>query len=434
MRKIWTVAKTEYLNAVRSKAFIIGIVMLPVMMSGSLIVGQLTKDKVDIRPRKLAVVDQSGWLAEKIEKRAATRNEKDIFDPANKTRQIRPAFVIERIDAKSADENVEVALSERVRRKDLFAFLILRSNIVDPAATNTVSYFTETASFMELPNWLNGVLTDEITRKRFEGSGVDQALVARLTRPVNVRQLGLTQVDQSGQVVKAKETNRAATFLIPFASMMMMFMLVMSSAPALLNSVLEEKMQKIAEVLVSSVTPFELMTGKLLGTLFVSLTLSVLYIGGAALLMTQMALTGYVDPSLILWFLVFQLLGLLIFGAVFIAIGSACSEIRDAQSLMTPAMMMIVLPMFCLVPVLESPSSTFSRAISLFPPATPMLMTLRIASKPGPPLWEILLGVVLCSAFTVFCLWAAAKVFRIGILSQGQAPTVGKMIKWVFSK
>ncbi len=434
MRKIWTVAKTEYLNAVRSKAFIIGIVMLPVMMSGSLVVGQLTKDKVDIRPRKLAVVDQSGWLAEKIEARARTRNEKDIFDPANKTRQIRPSFVIERIDAKSADENVEVALSERVRKKDLFAFLILRSNIVDPAATNTVSYFTETASFMELPNWLNGVLTDEITRKRFEGSGVDQALVARLTRPVNVRQLGLTQVDQSGQVVKAKETNRAATFLIPFASMMMMFMLVMSSAPALLNSVLEEKMQKIAEVLVSSVTPFELMTGKLLGTLFVSLTLSVLYIGGAALLMTQMALTGYVDPSLILWFLVFQLLGLLIFGAVFIAIGSACSEIRDAQSLMTPAMMMIVLPMFCLVPVLESPSSTFSRAISLFPPATPMLMTLRIASKPGPPLWEILLGVVLCSAFTIFCLWAAAKVFRIGILSQGQAPTVGKMIKWVFSK
>lgn len=434
MRKIWTVAKTEYLNAVRSKAFIIGIVMLPVMMSGSLVVGQLTKDKVDIRPRTLAVVDQSGWLAEKIEARARTRNEKDIFDPVNKTKQIRPSFVIERVDAKSADENVEVALSERVRKKELFAFLILRSNIVDPAATNTVSYFTETASFMELPNWLNGVLTDEITRKRFEGSGVDQALVARLTRPVNVRQLGLTQVDQSGQVVKAKETNRAATFLIPFASMMMMFMLVMSSAPALLNSVLEEKMQKIAEVLVSSVTPFELMTGKLLGTLFVSMTLSVLYIGGAALLMTQMALTGYVDPSLILWFLVFQLLGLLIFGAVFIAIGSACSEIRDAQSLMTPAMMMIVLPMFCLVPVLESPSSTFSRAISLFPPATPMLMTLRIASKPGPPLWEILLGVVLCTAFTVFCLWAAAKVFRIGILSQGQAPTVGKMIKWVFSK
>lgn len=434
MRKIWTVAKTEYLNAVRSKAFIIGIVMLPVMMSGSLIVGKLTKDKVDIRPRKLAVVDQSGWLAEKIEKRAATRNEKDIFDPVNKTKQIRPAFVIERVDAKSADDKVEIALSERVRKKDLFAFLIIRPGIVDPAATNTVSYFTETASFMELPGWLDGVLTDEITRKRFESAGVDQGLVEKLTKPVNVRQLGLTEVDQSGQVIKAKETNRMATFLVPFASMMMMFMLVMSSAPALLNSVMEEKMQKIAEVLVSSVTPFELMSGKLIGTLFVSMTLSVLYLGGAVLILTQMALTGYVNPALLVWFLVFQLLGLLIFGAVFIAIGSACSEIRDAQSLMTPAMMMIVLPMFCLVPVLESPSSSFSRAISLFPPATPMLMTLRIASKPGPPLWEILLGVVLCSAFTIFCLWAAAKVFRIGILSQGQAPTVGKMIKWVFSK
>lgn len=434
MRKIWTVAKTEYLNAIRSKAFIIGIILLPVMMSGSLIVGKLTKDKVDIRPRKLAVVDQTGWLAPKLEARAKTRNEKDIFDSANKEKQIRPAFIIERVEAASADEKLEVTLSDRVRKKDLFAFLVIRSNIVDVAATNTVSYFTETASFMELPNWLNGVLTDEITRKRFEGAGVDQALVQKLTKPVNVRQLGLAEVDQSGQVIKAKETNRMATFMIPFASMMMMFMLVMSSAPALLNSVLEEKMQKIAEVLISSVTPFELMTGKLIGTVFVSLTLSVLYLGGAALIMTQMALTGYVNPALLIWFVVFQLLGLLIFGSIFIAIGSACNEIRDAQSLMSPAMMMIVLPMFCLVPVLESPTSSFSRAISLFPPATPMLMTLRIASKPGPPLWEILLGVVLCAAFTCFCLWAAAKVFRIGILSQGQAPTIGKLIKWVFSK
>ena len=320
MRKIWTIARTEYLNAVRSKAFIIGIILLPVMMSGSLIVGRLTKGNTDIRPRKLAVVDQSGWLASKIEARAAARNEKDIFDPANRTKQIRPAFVIERIDTGSVDEKVEVSLSERVRKKDLFAFLIIRPGIVDPAATNTVSYFTETASFMELPGWLNSVLTDEITRKRFEGAGLDQGLVQKLTKPVNIRQLGLAEVDQTGQVIKARETNRMATFMIPFASMMMMFMLVMSSAPALLNSVLEEKMQKIAEVLVSSVTPFELMTGKLLGTVFVSLTLSVLYLGGAALIMTQMALTGYVNPALLLWFVVFQLLGLLIFGSIFIAI------------------------------------------------------------------------------------------------------------------
>lgn len=434
MRKIWTVARTEYLNAIRSKAFIIGIIMLPVMMSGSLIVGKLTKDKTDIRPRKVAVVDQTGWLAEKLETRAKARNEKAIFDPADKAKQIRPAFVIERVEAAGADEKLEVSLSERVRKKELFAFLIIRSNIVDTAATNSVSYFTETASFMELPGWIEGALTDEITRKRFETAGIDQSLVSKLTRPVNLRQLGLAEVDQSGQVIKARETNRMATFMIPFASMMMMFMLVMSSAPALLNSVMEEKMQKIAEVLVSSVTPFELMSGKLIGTVMVSLTLSVLYLGGAALILTQMALTGYVNPALLVWFLVFQLLGLLIFGSIFIAIGSACNEIRDAQSLMSPAMMMIVLPMFCMIPVLESPSSPFSRAISLFPPATPMLMTLRIASKPGPPLWEILLGVVLCAAFTIFCVWAAAKVFRIGILSQGQAPTVGRMIKWVFSK
>ena len=121
-------------------------------------------------------------------------------------------------------------------------------------------------------------------------------------------------------------------------------------------------------------------------------------------------------------------------GSIFLAIGSACSEIRDAQSLMFPAMMLVMLPMFCLGPVLQSPSSSFARALSLFPPATPTIMILRIASKPGPPLWEILLGAALATLFMLFCVWAAGKIFRIGVLSQGQAPTLGKMLKWIVSK
>ena len=97
-------------------------------------------------------------------------------------------------------------------------------------------------------------------------------------------------------------------------------------------------------------------------------------------------------------------------------------------------MMLVMLPMFCLGPVLQSPSSSFSRALSLFPPATPTIMTLRIASKPAPPLWEILLGAGLAVAFMLLCVWAAGKIFRIGLLSQGQAPTFGRMLKWIVSK
>jgi ABC-2 type transport system permease protein len=216
--------------------------------------------------------------------------------------------------------------------------------------------------------------------------------------------------------------------------MVLLYLVVMTSAPALLNTVLEEKMQKISEVLLASVSPFELMLGKLLGTVLVSLTLSALYMGSVMWGLWRFGQLGNVPGHLFAWFFVFQVLALLMFGSVFLAIGAACNEIRDAQSLMMPVMMVVMVPYLMFMPVLQSPASPFSRAVSLFPPATPMLMFLRLAVPPGPAWWEVALGVGLTTAFMLGCVWASAKIFRIGILSQGQAPSLPKMIRWVFSK
>ncbi|MBI3877104.1 MAG: ABC transporter permease, partial [Verrucomicrobia bacterium] len=101
---------------------------------------------------------------------------------------------------------------------------------------------------------------------------------------------------------------------------------------------------------------------------------------------------------------------------------------------MFPVMMMVMLPFFVWMPVMQSPNSAFARCASLFPPATPMLMMLRIAIPPGPPWWEVALGVVLTTLFMLASVWAAGKIFRIGLLAQGQAPTFAKLFKWVLSK
>jgi ABC-2 type transport system permease protein len=127
-------------------------------------------------------------------------------------------------------------------------------------------------------------------------------------------------------------------------------------------------------------------------------------------------------------------LALLIFGSIFMGLGAACSELSDAQSMMMPAMLMAMLPMFVLSVVLQEPDSPFSVIISLFPPCTPFLMLMRIAIPPGPALWEIILGVALTLGFTLVCIWAAGKVFRIGILAQGQAPSFRKLFTWILSK
>jgi ABC-type Na+ efflux pump permease subunit len=119
---------------------------------------------------------------------------------------------------------------------------------------------------------------------------------------------------------------------------------------------------------------------------------------------------------------------------MFLAIGATCNEIQDAQSLMFPAMLIVMVPVMTWMPIIQSPTGSFARWMSLFPPATPMLMMLRMAVPPGLPLWEVLLGVVVAIGFTVLIVLAAGKIFRIGILSQGQTASFGRMVKWLLSK
>ncbi len=440
MRRIWRVAATEYLNAVRSKAFIIGVLALPVLIFVSGGLQYFGQKSVDVRDRRFAVVDRTGALFPVIASKADERNASLVTPRGAEGAggQASPKFLPELFDpARAGGTNAEVVLSDRVRRKELTGFVIISTNTVPAGGgpEGDLAWFTQTQTYSELPDWLERTINEEFRRARFEKAGVDQALVRKLTRNVPVKRLGLSTVDAAtGEVVKAREANRFASFVVPVGCALLLYMMVMSAAPALLNSVLEEKMQKISEVLLSAVTPFQLMTGKVLGATMVSFTLSALYLGSITGLLWKMGLLNLVPPALVLWFVFFQLLSLLIFGSICSAIGAACSEIRDAQNFMFPVMMLVMLPLFVLGPIMQSPGSSFARWFSLFPPATPMLMLLRIAIPPGPPGWEIALGVVLTTLFMIACVWAGAKIFRIGILAQGQAPNFGKLLAWILSK
>ena len=438
MNKILTIAFTEYSNAVRSKAFIIGLLAMPLIMGIMVAVPHLTRDKVDLSDRKVAVVDFSEQLVKVIEARGEQRNTQGIFqtDSVGEKKQNQPRFVIEKVDPtpRTWDEHV-VELSDQVRNGELFAFVLIASDVIEMGANGPgIAYHTRTPTFQQLPSWLEQVINEGIQSARFEREGLDEALVEQVTRRTRLDRLGLASRSETGAVEKAKKENRIATFAIPAVSMFLLFMMVMSSAPALLNSVLEEKMQKIVEFLISSVTPFQLMMGKLLGAMLVSLTLSVLYLGSATYLAWDRGFLELIPPHLFFWFFVFLILAILIFGSMFLAIGASCNEIQDAQSLMFPAMLTVMVPVMTWMPIIQSPTGTFARSVSLFPPATPMIMMLRMAVPPGLPLWEVLLGVAIAIGFTILIVMAAGKIFRIGILAQGQTASFGRMVKWLFSK
>ena len=266
---------------------------------------------------------------------------------------------------------------------------------------------------------------------RFREASIDRALVNRLTKRVDVAELGLLQRDAGGTIKAAAPVDKVRTVAIPVGMMMILLFSVMSGAPQLLNSVIEEKMSRISEVLIGSITPFELMMGKLLGCVAVSVLLAAIYVAGGIVTAQYYGYGDAIRASDVGWLLLFLLMASFMFGSIFITIGAACSDLKDAQGMMTPAMLIMMFPWMTWFAILNAPDSAMSVGLSMFPTNAPFLMLLRIMLPPGPPVWQIVLSVVLAGVTSVAAVYAAGKIFRTGLLMQGKAATFGEMWKWV---
>jgi ABC-2 type transport system permease protein len=211
-----------------------------------------------------------------------------------------------------------------------------------------------------------------------------------------------------------------------------MFMLILVGSTPLVQGVVEEKMQRIAEVLLGSVDPFQLMMGKLVGMAGVSLTLGAFYLGGALWAAAHYQVLDKIPLPVLAWFLLFQTLAVIMYGSLFIAIGAACTDMRETQTWIWPVMLLACIPMFVWLNVVREPNSTFSQGLSFFPFATPTVMVARLAVPPFNIGWvQPALGVLVMLLTTTLCVYVAGRIFRVGILMQGKGAQMGDLVKWV---
>jgi ABC-2 type transport system permease protein len=438
VRKVLAIARAEYLESVRSKAFLVGVLMMPLMLGGSALVQVLLGDRADLSDRRCAIVDPTGELWPVLQAAVEARNAEAIWETGEDGErvQVRPRFLLERHEP-APDEDVELALSDRARAGELQGFLVISttaSALDGEVGERPLSYHTREPTFTELPRWLRETLDGHIRARRFEAAALDMELVGRLDREVPLGTWGLVSRQSDGSVSQADREHEARTFGIPAAAMFLLFMLVMVSAPQLMNQVLEEKMQRIAEVLVSAVTPFQLMLGKLLAGALVSMTLALLYLGSVWWATRHFGVDHFVPPEIYLWFPLLLVLAFATYGSMFSALGSACSELRDAQSMMMPAMIAVLVPLFAWTVILESPNGPVARALTFFPSATPMVLLLRLAAPPGPPAWETALAAIYSLATAAAFVWASGRIFRIGLLAQGQTPSLRRLAGWILER
>jgi len=454
MNRVLTVAVSEFLRLARSKAFIIGILLMPVLFGIMALFTSYAERHVDLEDRRLGVVDGTGVLYEPIASAAAAFN-KESGEGASRTG---PHFLTERIDPGTRDlGELKLELSNRVRSKDLFAFVIIPPTALTSTTgardqrernrrlrragkavpdekidtTGDAQYYTENVAYEALPDWLTETLDNEISRRRFSAAGIEGDAASKLTARTELGTFGLVERAKDGTISEAVEVDEVLTIGPPMFLLVLMFMTVMTSAQHLLNAIIEEKMSRICEVLLGSVSPFQLLMGKLIGVTGVSVLLALVYFAGATFAVFQAGRPDLLNPGLMAWFLVFLVCAALMYGAMFLALGSACSSISDAQSLLQPAMMLLLLGYLGSFVAIRAPDSTLAVGMSMFPTMAPFTMLLRMAIPPGVPLWQVLVSVTLLIATTGVFVWAASRIFRIGLLMQGKAPNLPELMRWI---
>lgn len=263
-----------------------------------------------------------------------------------------------------------------------------------------------------------------IVDSRLDAAGLNVDSVRNMIeRPVAVEM----KVTKEGE----KATNKAAAFLVPAGFMFLLWISVFPAAQYLMTSTIEEKGNRVMEVLLSAASPMELMLGKIVGKGAVGVLMLVLYGGAGISGLMFFAMTELIAWQTVLFMLVYFLIAFASIACLMAAIGAAVTEISEAQSLMMPIMVILIIPMMLWMPILRNPNSNFAVAASFMPLINPFVMVLRISGSEPIPMWQIPVSILIGVVSVVVVAWMAAKVFRIGVLMYGKAPDFKTLIRWV---
>lgn len=428
LRKIFVIFSREYRATIQTRAFVVALVAMPLLFVAAVLVPVATHLQQETRDLRCVVVDRTGGGIGAALERAATWHNR-LADRDDSGAQGR--VVVERHQG-AYDDAAAMELSRRVRAGEISAFVELGADVLSPRAdVLSARYVSTMAGGGRLASWLRLHLARAVHRERLQRAGLDADAVERARPPLELIPLAPYRQDSAGQTRAGRERNPIEDLTVPAVAALLMFMAVMLGAAPLMQSVLEEKTQRIAEILVSSVAPFHLMLGKLLGASAVSFLLLVLYFGGAYGVAVLAEHAAWFTWYNVLWLMAFQTVALLMYGSIFLAIGSLCSDLRESQTLMVPAMLLCTMPLLMLPLVVTEPGGGLAVGLSFVPFFTPVLMLLRVTLEPGAAVWQAALGLLLSSGTALGCVALAGRFLRVGLLQRGPAPRLRDVARWL---
>ncbi len=416
MNRILDVARREYLENVRTKAFLIGIVLTPLWMGLVLLVPKLMASS-RAEDKLVRIVDSTGVLAEDL---AARVRDAGGFR----------VEVVEDVDPWAKDA-ANLSLVDELRIKagagELYAIVLTKAALEKKASPGPGERPSEVLGASRSSDdafrgpSLAAMVNDVVNMRIARDEGIGSDMLERLARPA----VSYVPVDVRGK------TAAPTSAILPYLFIMLLFMGVVGISQMLVSSTLEEKSNRVYEVLLSSLSPRQLMTGKILGICAVGFTLLVVWSGGGLVASRLGGAGDLVAGRLVLLLLAYYVLGFLMIASLMVAVGSACNTLKEAQNLMAPISALLALPIFIAMIVLRNPNGDLATALSFFPPFTPFLMMARVASVPEPPAWQVPASLLLLAISTWVAMRLAARIFRVGVLLYGQPPSLREIARWM---
>ena len=450
MSKIFLIARRDFLATVSTKGFIIAILVPPLIYTAIIMVfPRLMNNRVPAVSGGLVVIDQAGQVTPGVrrylEPQAMAARREASFKRATESTPMGGAptsgpggavaqravmgelTTIEITESPAGaleHEKQQLTRDDGVRR---LGVLVVHPNAVSPNAEGKLGaygLFVRRNLDIRIQNEIRNGAAEAIIDARVRAAGLDRKQINTLT---TVARPGSITVTASGESATRPDFGQ----LLPMGFALLLMISVMSSGQYLLTTTIEEKSSRTMEVILSAVSPFELLTGKILGQMAVGLTILVTYSSIGILSLVSMAMLDLIDPSLLVYLLIFFLITYVTMGSLMAAIGSSVNELREAQSLMTPITLLMMIPWLFWFPISREPNSLFATVVSFIPPMNAFAMLLRLTSTSPPPMWQVWVSILVGIIAAGGALWFASRVFKIGLLMHGRPPNFATLLKWV---
>ena len=437
--KIVTVIKRDYTTRVKSKGFVVSLFLMPMLMCGVVFLSSflaIMEDKTK-ETRKLAVVDKTGEIFTEMQAAIA----------GHSTFQHKGELVYQLHKVSAATEEEKTTLRERVNTKELYAYLEIPKDVF---ANGEVRFYARTATNFEVQRALRRIISDIVRDRRFAESGYSRQEVSQLMHSVRFNAYAVKSSrgkDGGAKVESSIETG--ARLGLGYLLVFVLYLFVIIYANSVMRSVLEEKTTRIVEVIVSSVKPHQLLLGKLVGVCSVCLTMFAIWVVfGVLLVMNIEPLLGILgidslpmqfilvigtikasSTEILTYFFVYFIIGFFMYSTLYAVVGAICSSEEEAQQTGGPLTILIIVPFILMFQLFRIPDSTLSVLLSHIPFFSPILMFMRL-NVLMPPLWEILLNILVMCATVLLVTLISAKIYRVGILMYGKRPTLGQLWQW----